>query len=193
MTFDQTAYSRAWRHANPDKCAEAQKRYRSKPDIKKKLKAAAQRRAWNAKPETKKLKAEYNKAYNKLHPEVRARNRAKYGETLRARRLTDPEWRQKQIDRNKNKLLAEREQLTGRPKPEVCDICGNRPSGKRNSERSLHYDHCHERGHFRGWLCARCNLLIGRAGDDPELLMKMAAYLKRARINLSLQLTLPGV
>lgn len=91
--------------------------------------------------------------------------------------------------RANDRLLAKRELITGRTRPEVCDVCGLPP----NDERDLHFDHDHQRGHFRGWLCRRCNIVLGQVADDVDLLRKLIAYLERTKVNTSPQLTLPGV
>jgi len=38
-------------------------------------------------------------------------------------------------------------------------------------------DHCHTTGKVRGWLCFNCNIMLGHAGDSPELLRRAADYL----------------
>jgi hypothetical protein len=62
-----------------------------------------------------------------------------------------------------------------RPCPEVCEYCGENPGKK-----SLHLDHDHVTGAFRGWLCIKCNLAFGKFGDCIEGLQKAIAYLERA-------------
>ena len=42
------------------------------------------------------------------------------------------------------------------PDPAVCELCGAHPKIRR-----LAADHCHATGNFRGWLCARCNTMLG--------------------------------
>lgn len=76
--------------------------------------------------------------------------------------------------------------LAGRPRPDACDICGR-------TQKAIVYDHCHKRGHFRGWLCRRCNCVLGMVRDDPRLLAQLIAYLQRTRHNTSPQLTLGGL
>jgi hypothetical protein len=63
----------------------------------------------------------------------------------------------------------------------VCKICGldestNRPDSKK--PRRLSVDHCHETGRIRGILCSSCNIMIGKAKDNPNILIAAANYLK---------------
>jgi|SRR5579863_1485894 len=57
----------------------------------------------------------------------------------------------------------------------LCAICGQPP---RENER-LFLDHCHETDQVREMLCNTCNAGIGQFYDNPELLEKAAAYLRR--------------
>lgn len=68
-------------------------------------------------------------------------------------------------------------EIAGRPRPLICDICQGQ-----NSRRDdvIAFDHCHTHGHFRGWLCDRCNVTLGAVEDRPDLLRKMADYLERS-------------
>lgn len=61
----------------------------------------------------------------------------------------------------------------------LCKTCGKAPVGDAARGR-LHVDHCHRTGIIRGLLCYRCNLAIGHMLDDPELAVRIAAYLKEA-------------
>lgn len=67
-----------------------------------------------------------------------------------------------------------REAEAGRPRPDVCDICA-KPN---QIKKPIYWDHCHTSGKFRGWLCHRCNTILGKVDDDPEMLRKMANYLE---------------
>jgi hypothetical protein len=53
-----------------------------------------------------------------------------------------------------------------------CEICGT-------TEGKLCYDHDHASGLVRGVLCSAHNTAIGLFRDDPELLEKAIAYLRR--------------
>lgn len=62
----------------------------------------------------------------------------------------------------------------------VCAICGNPETAisRWGTPLSLAVDHCHETGRVRGLLCRNCNVTLGRAGDNVELLRSMADYLE---------------
>ncbi len=62
-----------------------------------------------------------------------------------------------------------------RPEPQLCECCGNPPSGR----GSLHLDHDHATGKFRGWICSKCNAGIGLLGDTIEGALRAFDYLVR--------------
>lgn len=85
-----------------------------------------------------------------------------------------PVWKggkQEAIKRGALKDLKRFEKLAGRKKPEICDICEN--------NTKICFDHDHKTGKFRGWLCNRCNLILGHAKDDKELLKSLIKYLEK--------------
>lgn len=57
----------------------------------------------------------------------------------------------------------------------VCGICRNPES----RDRRLSLDHDHKTGELRGFVCSKCNLLIGGAKDDAALLRAAAEYLDK--------------
>jgi Recombination endonuclease VII len=63
-----------------------------------------------------------------------------------------------------------------RPRPEFCESCGGPPNGN----GVLHLDHCHETGKFRGWLCATCNMGLGKLGDNIAGVLNIVGYLDRS-------------
>lgn len=59
-----------------------------------------------------------------------------------------------------------------------CAVCG-KIADKLND---LHGDHCHKTGKFRGWLCQRCNTLLGRLGEtEEEVLSRIEPFLHYLR------------
>jgi Recombination endonuclease VII len=44
--------------------------------------------------------------------------------------------------------------------------------------RTTHLDHCHKTKTIRGLVCARCNAMIGYAGDSIDLLRRAITYLR---------------
>lgn len=64
----------------------------------------------------------------------------------------------------------------GQVAPEIgtpCECCGN-------SGISLQWDHNHDTGQHRGWICSSCNTGIGKLGDDLEGVLKALTYLVKA-------------
>lgn len=149
-------------------------------------------------PEARRVYLAKRRAYYQAHkqeilaarktPEGRARGR----DISRAWRINHPDRVIEQNQRNKAKreqeYAAHRERMAGRSRPDRCECCG-RPPGK----KALHYDHSHQKGHFRGWLCKSCNIVLGLVDDDPAILRKLIAYLERNRVNTSPQFTLSGI
>jgi hypothetical protein len=69
--------------------------------------------------------------------------------------------------------LKRDETLAGRKKPTQCEVCGS-------NETAIHFDHCHQTGAFRGWLCFHCNAALGHIRDDAIRLRKLLAYLEQS-------------
>lgn len=89
-------------------------------------------------------------------------------------------------ERQPAQMLRRKEVEAGRHRPETCDICGYKT-------KRIEFDHCHQRGIFRGWLCGRCNTALGLVSDNPTLLRKLIAYLERTKENMPLQLSISGI
>lgn len=122
----------------------------------------------------------------------RERVREQHREYMRRVRRDNPEkikqWQavsrkpggNKERDRARNaRTQARLYEAATRPRPDVCEVCG---SPNQRADRNLHFDHDHETGLFRGWLCALCNLTLGNARNDPALLRNLADYLERAML-----------
>ena len=63
--------------------------------------------------------------------------------------------------------------LAGRPKPEICEVCGG--------GGVICFDHDHKTGKFRGWICNHCNITLGFSRDNTEVLRKLIKYLETAQ------------
>jgi len=72
-----------------------------------------------------------------------------------------------------------KEELAGRPQPEQCEICGG--FGK-DFKKGLCFDHDHETGKFRGWICLRCNTAIGLVKENTETLIAIIKYISLLRL-----------
>lgn len=93
-------------------------------------------------------------------------------ERARKRRAADPEGQRRRAAKWRAKREANLAVLAGRPRPSACDLCCGCVGG-------IVFDHCHVGGQFRGWLCDRCNKVLGLIKDDPTLLEEMAIYLRK--------------
>jgi len=111
-------------------------------------------------------------------PELaRERWRAGYrrnAERIRAQKL-DQHYR-KRYGMTAVEVAALREARSG-----LCEICDQPARGGtgRGPHRSLHVDHCHKSGKFRGLLCSNCNTMLGLAGEDPARLQAGIDYLTK--------------
>lgn len=123
--------------------------------------------------------------YRKAHPERRTAQhrawRAKQPKGDNARRAR--EWRKKNPERAKDHDLKRVRKVPlgtysrmleaqgGR-----CAVCGTAKAGGRGR---FHLDHCHNTNTLRGLLCHSCNLLMGHAKDNPDLLRAAINYLRK--------------
>ena len=73
-------------------------------------------------------------------------------------------------------LRAQRDRSATRPRPATCEVCGRHSADALG--RAIVFDHDHITGQFRGWLCNRCNRVIGLCRDDPAILLSLVRYLQ---------------
>jgi hypothetical protein len=68
--------------------------------------------------------------------------------------------------------LQRQELEAGRRKPSNCELCG--------STIKIVFDHDHKTGKFRGWICMRCNFILGHIENTrKEVLELMFKYLEK--------------
>lgn len=146
-----TSYEKvkAWRALNPERVAAQAVRRREKH----RPKLIAATKQW------KLDNPDRNREYDKL-AKREYRKTPEYRSAQRKRQL-----------RFKAKVDAENIRIAGRPKPDHCELCAL-PS-------KVVFDHCHANGHFRGWICDRCNRTLGQVKDSIPLLCEMISYLER--------------
>ena len=131
-------------------------------------------------PEARTLEA---RKYRAKYPEKVAANSKRYRENnievcrkrerenAKRLRALNPEKEKERIKRYIERQDAKRLSIAGRKKPELCEVC---------SELHIRivFDHCHASGKFRGWLCDRCNKVLGLLKDNVLLFRKLANYLE---------------
>lgn len=113
-----------------------------------------------------------------------------YAREYRARRKKDVKWRRAQKKymlayqrKHALRMQLQRKGLTLKDYDRVvskqgktCAICRGPPDGL---WKKYSIDHCRKTGKMRGLLCNKCNLGIGYFRDNPLLLKKAIAYLRR--------------
>lgn len=126
---------------------------------------------------------EQARRYRKKHPETNKKAKDKYRKTNKDMinkrekayaakwRKENPTAQQVRYERWRNKAEAKLWDIAGRPRACKCEIC--------HKDEITVFDHCHNTGKFRGWLCDRCNKTLGIVKDSPELLREMAYYLEK--------------
>lgn len=128
--------------------------------------------------------AEHSKRYAQKYPEKRRaavdryiqRNpekvKAQSAAWHRNRRKSDPEGNRRRVAAFKARSELVLAEIAGRPRPKICDLC--------HEESKIVFDHCHMYGQFRGWICDRCNKVLGLVKDSNILLAAMAKYVEDA-------------
>lgn len=138
-------------------------------------------RQWKANNPDKRLDQDrryYQKnkeAVEKYHEKWRRENIEKVRESSRnsrrRMRILNPEKEKQRLKRYYERQESKRTEEAGRPRPDSCEICNT-------AEFRIVFDHCHASGKFRGWICDRCNRVLGSVNDSMELLKKLSEYLE---------------
>lgn len=141
-------------------------------------KASERTKAWRARhPDIRAYRAAEARKWRKAHPDklreiqrrAREKDRAKELDKRRSALYRQKVGKEVLSKRRITKSLNRRENMAGKSRSACCDICGERGVTV--------YDHDHRTGEFRGWLCQRCNRVLGSVKDSPELLLRLARYL----------------
>ena len=64
--------------------------------------------------------------------------------------------------------------MAKRTRPSLCEVCGR--------SDVIVFDHCHQTNKFRGWICKKCNGVLGYVDDNVEILKKLIAYLEKFNV-----------
>ncbi len=121
------------------------------------------------------------KKHNKMLAAERAAMR--YSDDPSKAKVAAKRWLKKSRDRARQyegKRNGMNIPLPLRPAPAACEICEKPDVRKDGASRGLSLDHCHATGSFRGWLCFKCNVGIGKLGDTSAGLKRALAYLEKA-------------
>lgn len=98
-------------------------------------------------------------------------------------KYSNPNYTYDYYQKNKNKLREKslkwkrekQERLAGSSRPVACEVCGG--------SKKISWDHCHQSGNFRGWLCENCNVAIGIVRENPATMRSLADYLEHSHGN----------
>lgn len=119
-----------------------------------------------------------SKRWRDRHAEERRPIEAEYA---RKRRAADPAGNRRRMESYRLRQEEKFTEIAGRPRSAHCEICLEH--GK------TVFDHCHNSGMFRGWICDRCNKTLGMVKDSPKILKKMAKYLEANNVETDIERT----
>lgn len=147
-------------------------------------------------PITEERRDYYKKYHAERREERNAKNRARYRDKpkiitekqLKAKNAARRRWYEKHKEEHNKKRREQykqlgmatyyrsfrrfqREKIAQRPRPEFCEVCGD-------NQTRISFDHCHNTGDFRGWICFHCNAALGHVRDNPDTLRKLASYIE---------------
>jgi hypothetical protein len=124
-------------------------------------------------PENKLKKRERAKKYYWQNKEkCNERNRTYYYKNIIEQRL------KRRCNRNNITVEQYNERFSGHDGN--CDICG---INQKDLTRALFIDHDHKTGKLRGLLCHNCNVLLGHAFDNLDILVAAYSYLNNIAEN----------
>lgn len=177
ITDARRQYLKDWKARNPEKVAQyaraARQRHKAKRSEYNKEYAKRNKEAIRVR------KSIYAKKYREQNRERLIKYDRAYKSTNRERLMdNDREYKDQNweeiLRRKRMRERRKRELQATRPRPIVCEVCFNPPE----MGKSLHWDHDHKTGKFRGWLCGRCNIILGLCKEVAETLEALASYLR---------------
>lgn len=100
-------------------------------------------------------------------------------ETRRLELTSDPEYRERLRQRNRDFKRNGRDRLYGVQEGTIATLEAQQNGRCAGCGRvaNLHVDHDHASGVVRGLLCINCNLTLGHVDDSIERLISLASYL----------------
>jgi hypothetical protein len=127
------------------------------------------------------------KLYRQQHPEIGRAWRVKNHDRCIA---TSRKWRKNNLGKDRDSTFKRKfgislEQYNSMLSIQkgVCAICLRPERRVYNGKISqLAVDHNHLTGKIRGLLCNDCNVMLGNAKDDPEILKRAIVYLERQNV-----------
>jgi Recombination endonuclease VII len=134
------------------------------------------KKKYNESPEARERRLAAARAYQTAHRKQYAINTANW----RARKVKeDPTYleRRREYDRNRSRekrygiSTADYERMLARQRGR-CALCRRKQEHTRIPKRSLSVDHSHVTGKIRALLCNNCNVMLGFAGDDANVLVR---------------------
>lgn len=100
-----------------------------------------------------------------------------------SRRAREPEYERRRHLKRKFGITVEDYERMLTEQGGVCAICKGPETtvhAATGMVNSLAVDHCHTTLKVRGLLCWRCNTMIGKVEEDPQILQSMIIYLAEA-------------
>jgi hypothetical protein len=148
-----------WKELSEDKKEEHRSRARKRYATRNEVKKEADRNAW---------KKEY-KAKKESDPKLKEKQ-AKYRENAKGKG-----WQRTHYLKKTYGMTVKEYDAMFIAQGNACAICKSvNPSAK----VGWHIDHDHSTGKVRGILCRFCNIMLGNARDNAELMLLAVSYLK---------------
>jgi hypothetical protein len=128
-------------------------------------------------------KGKDNPFFRKKHTEetkaiIREKRKLQVSSGMKGRHHTDETKKKISVKNWKGGELTRRQKnelKCGRRTPERCDICS---ALGQEFKKGLCFDHDHNTGKFRGWLCPNCNTVLGLAKESVMIFESLIKYIK---------------